>query len=69
MVMNFAGQGDSGTAGSISRSDVAAVCVAALSAPAALNTTFELRTDPNEPGSADQLSSLFTGLEKDDGPQ
>jgi hypothetical protein len=64
-----AGQGDPGTAGSISRADVAAVCVAALSAPAALKTTFELRTDSNEPGSADQISSIFTGLEKDSGPQ
>jgi uncharacterized protein YbjT (DUF2867 family) len=41
-------QGDAGD-GKVSRADVAAVCVAALHAPAARGKTFELYNEPGEP--------------------
>lgn len=68
------GQGDCQTMTGISRADVAAVCVACLSSPAALastkNTTFELTTAPagshgRVEGLEDQLSQLLSGLEPD----
>ena len=46
--------------GSVSRADVAAVCVAALTAEAAQNVIFELSTHKAEPPSA--LPDLFNGL-------
>ncbi|KAL4854196.1 hypothetical protein ACK3TF_005041 [Chlorella vulgaris] len=60
-------QGDKG-AGRVSRADVAAVCVAALSDPAAKNVTFELlgsSDNDSPPPLAQQLASLFRGLKPD----
>lgn len=55
----------------ISRSDVAAVCVAALSNPSAGGTTFELFKEACKEKASkamplnDQLRTLFDGLKKD----
>jgi uncharacterized protein YbjT (DUF2867 family) len=73
-------QGDT-SAGSVSRADVAAVCVAALTDPAAENVTFELMSvaDDKEKSAGgggenvkiavvplvDQLKGIFAGLKKD----
>lgn len=60
-------QGDRGS-GRVSRADVAAVCVAALTDPAARNVTFELVSKPAEgqaPPLAQQLRGLFAGLKPD----
>jgi len=70
-----AAQGDTGTvSGSISRADVAAVCVAALGNPAAQNVTVEVMTRKDQPASnrwADRaeynkmLQQIFSDLKKD----
>ena len=52
-------------AGRVSRADVAAVAVAALSDPHAANVTFELSSKAGAVPPAHQLSSLFEGLAKD----
>lgn len=60
-------QGDHGS-GRVSRADVAAVCVAALTDPAARNVTLELLSAPadGEPAPlAQQLRGLFAGLKPD----
>ncbi|KAL4419569.1 hypothetical protein ABPG77_003595 [Micractinium sp. CCAP 211/92] len=60
-------QGDHGS-GRVSRADVAAVCVAALTDSATRNVTFELVGKPAEgqaPPLAQQLRGLFTGLKAD----
>lgn len=66
-------QGDTG-AGRVSRADVAAVCVAALTDPAAANVTLELLSKPaakdgapppTPPPLREQLASLFAGLKPD----
>ena len=67
-----AGQGDK-SSGSVSRADVAAVCVAALTDPAARNVTLELHgakpgaegAAPAVPPLAEQLHGLFQGLKPD----
>jgi hypothetical protein len=64
IVFCSAGQGDV-TAGRVARSDVAAVCVAALTDPAAKNVTLELSSKKGSPAPVDQLQSIFTGLAKD----
>ena len=66
--MARAAQGDSGSAGRIARADVARVCVAALSAPAAKNVTLELFSKDGSPA-ADQMSTIFNGLKPDSAPQ
>lgn len=55
-------QGDRMT-GSISRSDVAAVCVAALDAITTYHTTFEIITDEHAPPAS--LTDLFASLKTD----
>lgn len=60
----FADQGDR-VAGRVSRADVAAVAVAALSDARAANVTFELSSKAGAVPPAHQLSSLFEGLAKD----
>ena len=53
--------------GSVPRADVAAVLVAALTAPAADKVTFELSTDKSQPApdsTVTPLSSVFTGLKQ-----
>lgn len=66
--VSCAAQGDSGSAGRIARADVARVCVAALSAPAAKNVTLELFSKDGSPAAA-QMSTLFTALKPDNAPQ
>ena len=51
--------------GAVSRADVAAVCVAALTAPAADKVTLELSTDKASPAPAGSLLTLFDGLKQD----
>lgn len=58
-----ADQGDR-VAGRVSRADVAAVAVAALSDPSAAGVTFELSSKAELPP-ANQLASIFEGLAKD----
>ena len=59
-----AGQGDlpARAPGMGSRADVAAICVAALSASAARNTTFEIMSNPAESAPLNQLDNYFEGL-------
>jgi hypothetical protein len=64
-------QGDT-TAGSVARADVAAVCVAALTDPAADKVTFELMAGNGDQSAkdaavplVDQLKNIFSGLKKD----
>ena len=59
-----AGQGDN-VAGQVSRADVARVCVAALTDPSAKNVTLELSSKKGVPAPADQLKTLFKGLQPD----
>ena len=66
-VFSAAGQGDSGSAGRIARSDVAHICVAALTNPAARNVTLELFSKDGSPA-ADQVDQIFNGLKPDSGP-
>ena len=66
--MSRAAQGDSGSAGRIARADVARVCVAALSVPAARNVTLELFSKDGSPA-ADQMSTIFNGLKPDNALQ
>lgn len=47
--------------GSVSRADVAAVCVAAMASKTADKLTFELSTDKSAP--AGDVSAVFDGLE------
>lgn len=49
----------------VSRADVAAICVAALSAPAAKDTTFEIISKPADDAPPNQLANFFEGLDKD----
>ena len=60
----FADQGDR-VAGRVSRADVAAVAVEALTDPRAANVTIELSSKAGAVPPAHQLSSLFEGLAKD----
>ena len=46
--------------GSVSRADVAAVCVAAITTKAADKITFELSTDKKAP--VENVSAVFDGL-------
>ena len=48
----------------VSRADVAAICVAALSAPAATDTTFEIISKPAGDAPRNQLDGFFEGLVK-----
>ena len=59
-----AGQGDT-VAGQVARSDVARVCVAALTDSSAKNVTFELSSKKGSPAPADQLKTIFAGLQPD----
>ena len=52
-------------AGQVSRADVARVCVAALTDPAAKNVTLELSSKKGVPAPDDQLKTLFKGLQPD----
>lgn len=60
----FAAQGDT-TAGRVARSDVAAVCVAALTDPASKNVTLELSSKKGSPAPPNQLQSIFSKLSAD----
>lgn len=57
------GQGDHLLSGSISRSDVAAVCLAALDDMATYHTTFEVISEAGTP--PDDFAALFGGLKTD----
>jgi len=57
-----AGQRDTGKPGRISRADVAAVCVAALTNPKAKGVTLELWSDPSRPATPTNVNSLFDNL-------
>jgi len=46
----------------VSRADVASICVAALSASAAKDTTFEIMSKPEEVVPPNQLDTYFEGL-------
>lgn len=48
--------------GMVSRADVASICVAALSASAAKDTTFEIMSKPEEVVPPNQLDTYFEGL-------
>ena len=61
-----AGQGDTGNAGRIARSDVARVCVAALNSTAAKNVTVELFSKDGSQA-ASEIDSIFNGLKPDNG--
>ena len=61
-MMLTAGQGDT-ISGSISRADVAAVCVAALQSEAAQRVTLELISKPE--GAVNPPESIFKGLKPD----
>ena len=52
-------------AGQVARSDVARVCVAALTSSSAKNVTFELSSKKGSPAPANQLQTLFAGLQPD----
>jgi len=56
------GQRDTGKPGRISRADVAAVCVAALTNPKAKGVTLELWSDPSRPATPTNVNSLFDNL-------
>jgi hypothetical protein len=63
-------QGDQGAGGRVSRADVAAVCCAALTDPAARGVTLELSSRPFAEGARavplqEQLEGLFQGLKPD----
>ena len=65
----IAAQGDT-QSGSVARADVAAVCVAALSDPAAKGVTMELVSSKEEgvdvlSSLGEQLKGMFSGLKKD----
>ena len=49
--------------GSVARADVAAVCVAALTAPAADKITLELSTDKSQPAQS-SVASIFDCLQQ-----
>jgi uncharacterized protein YbjT (DUF2867 family) len=49
--------------GRVSRADVAAVCVAALSSDASKDVTFELKEDSSKPAQPGQLAQLFGALQ------
>lgn len=57
------GQGDTISGGRISRSDVAAICLAALDAIASYHTTFEVVADEGDPPA--DLTGLFAVLKTD----
>ncbi len=64
-----ADQGDKST-GQVTRADVAAVCVAALTDPAAENLTLEIMSKPPAAGVllpplTEQLKGFFHGLQRD----
>lgn len=61
----IAEQGDKGSAGRISRADVAAVCVEAVLNPAAACVTVELKEDPKQAATQDNIQKLFAGLSAD----
>lgn len=56
-------QRDLGSPGSISRGDVAAVCVSALSNPKAENVTFEVSGDKSASPAPGDLEHLFDDLQ------
>lgn len=59
-----AGQGDlpARAPGMVSRTDVAAICVGALSAAAARDTTFEIISKPADSAPPNQIDNYFEGL-------
>ena len=61
----IAEQGDNGSAGRISRADVAAICVEAVLNPAAACMTLELKEDPKQAATQDNIQKLFAGLSAD----
>ena len=60
----IAGQGDN-AAGQVARSDVARVCVAALTDSDAKNVTLELSSKKGSVAQADELQIIFKGLKSD----
>lgn len=62
---HLAVQGDEGKPGSISREDVASVCVAAIDSPATVGATFEIWSAPEGGDQQSDLSELFADLKKD----
>ena len=62
---HYAVQGDEGRPGSISREDVASVCIAACDAEATAGTTFEIWSAPEGGEQQSDLSELFADFKKD----
>lgn len=62
-MLGAAGQGDDMKPGSVSRADVAAVMVAALTTDAADKITFELSSDKSEKPTGPP-TDIFTGLKQ-----
>lgn len=58
------GQGDNMKPGSVPRADVAAVCVAAMTASAADKITFELSTDKSQSPAQGPVADIFSGLKQ-----
>ena len=57
------GQRDNHSAGRISRADVAAVCVAALTNPKARNVTLEISTDTKTAGARNDVNQIFDNVQ------
>ncbi|DBA85082.1 hypothetical protein WJX79_008042 [Trebouxia sp. C0005] len=58
------GQGDGKLPGAVSRADVAAVCVAAITATAADKITFELGADKSQGAAQGPIADIFSGLKQ-----
>ncbi len=63
-LMLNAGQGDGKTPGAVPRADVAAVCVAAITATAADKITFELGSDKSQGAAQGPIADIFSGLKQ-----
>jgi len=59
-----AGQGDSVKPGAVPRADVAAVCVAAITAAAADKVTFQLSTDKSQGAAQGPIADIFSSLKQ-----
>ena len=57
------GQRDKGKGGRISRADVAAVCVAALTNPKAKNVTLEIYSDTKAPAGRNDVNQIFDTMQ------
>lgn len=60
---DLTGQRDKGKGGKISRADVAAVCVAALTNPKARNVTLEISSDTKSAGGRNDVNQVFDTMQ------